>query len=119
MLRFIVPLQSPKASDKWKRVSELCNITLRSIANQTSKAFEVLLVCNEPPDGYQDLDRVIVFRCGLPVPESNYDARMADKWKKVRAGLAYYRGRGDAFYMVVDADDRVNRSLAAFVETEN
>jgi hypothetical protein len=119
MLRFIVPLQSPKASDKWKRVSELCNQTLASVTNQTGKAFEVLLVCNEPPDNYTELPSVTVYKCGLPVPEPNYDARMADKWKKVRAGLAYFRGKGEAFYMVVDADDRINRHLADFVEREN
>ncbi|HEV8515234.1 MAG TPA: hypothetical protein VGQ59_18255 [Cyclobacteriaceae bacterium] len=55
----------------------------------------------------------------LPTPSERGQPRMADKWKKVRIGLAHYRNSADAYYMVVDADDRINNQLVDFVLTTN
>jgi hypothetical protein len=115
MIRFIVPLQSPAASDNWSRVSELCNITLQSITSQTNKNYEVVLICNELPVGFLTNEKVTVILTDLPVPREGGEVRMADKWKKVRIGLANFRTKPDAYYMVVDADDRVSNQLVDFI----
>lgn len=119
MVRFIVPLQSPQASANWSKVSRLCNITLQSIINQTTDDFEVVLVCNEPPENFKPHHKIKVVHTDLPPPNGGGEIRMADKWKKVRIGLAYYQGKSDAWYMVVDADDRVSKHLARFVNEQN
>jgi len=119
MVRFIVPLQSPQASSDWSKVSRLCNITLESITNQTTDDFEVVLVCNETPEGFRPHDKIKVILTDFPPPASNTPARMADKWRKVRVGLAQYRNARDSYYMVVDADDRVSKNLARFVNEQD
>lgn len=64
-------------------------------------------------------EKIKVVLTDLPPPIGGGELRMADKWKKVRIGLAYYRDAPDSYYMVVDADDRVNRHLAKFVNESN
>jgi hypothetical protein len=115
MVRFIVPLQSPKVSGNWEKVSRLCNLTLKSIVAQTNPNFEVVLVCNEPPLKYEDHPQIKVILTDLPAPMEEGQPRMKDKWKKVRIGLAYYLRSPDSYYVVVDADDRVNNQLVEFV----
>jgi hypothetical protein len=50
MLTFIVPIKSRKIANSWTLVSQLAERTLRSICNQTSSNFRVVVVCNEKPD---------------------------------------------------------------------
>jgi hypothetical protein len=119
MVRFIVPLQSPLVSEDWKRVSSLCNLTLKSVLSQTNLHFEICLVCNELPVDFEKHPQIKVLLTDLPPPVENGQARMEDKWKKVRIGLAHYRNSEDAFYMIVDADDRVSNKLVDFVLTTN
>jgi hypothetical protein len=119
MVRFIVPLQSPKASANWSTVSRFCNYTLASIANQTTTDFEVVLVCNEVPENFKPHEKIKVILTDLPPPTGRGQIRMEDKWKKVRIGLANYRSSADAYYMVVDADDRVSKHLARFVTEQD
>src|SRR5260221_2270449 len=119
VVRFIVPLQSPVISNNWQRVSELCNLTLKSILAQTNSNFEVAFVCNELPLGFEKHPQINVLLTDLPAPIERGRPRMEDKWKKVRLGLSHYRNSEDAFYMIVDADDRINNRLVEFVLQAN
>lgn len=117
-VRFIIPLQSPMASDSWSRVSQLCIRTIGSVTSQTNPNFRVLLVCNEPPENYQSHTRVEVLLANLPPPGKGQQ-RMEDKWKKISLGLSHYRDEPDAYYMIVDADDRVSNRIVDFVLKED
>ena len=115
MLIFIVPLQAPAASRDWRRVSLLARRSLNSLVNQTDSEFRVLLVCNEPPAGFEDHPRIEVVQRDFPLPGPVHESRMTNKWLKVRVGLVAARAMVPAHTMVVDADDCVSRRLAEHV----
>jgi hypothetical protein len=112
MLAFIVPLQSPKASSDWGRVSALCERTLRSICAQTVDDFRVFLVCNEAPRMAFTHPAIEIIEAEFPIPERTTAARMADKHEKLKRGMIAARGLAPCHVMFVDADDCVSRRLA-------
>jgi len=114
MLTFVVPLQSPGASNDWSVVSKLAIRCLDSLLQQTEETFAVILVCNEPPINLATHPRLTVIDRPFPLPVTR-EARMIDKWDKVRAGLVAAREFAPGHVMVVDADDCVSRQLASFV----
>lgn len=115
MLAFIIPLQSPLASNNWPRVSMLATRCLASILAQTNPDFKVVLVCNELPVGFRPDPRVTILQRDFPLPGKSSQARMEDKWLKVRYGLAALRQIAPCHVMVVDADDLVSNRLAGHV----
>lgn len=115
MLVFVVPLQSPQASKDWRRVSILACRCLQSVLNQNHPEFRLLLVCNEPPIGCPDDPHLQLVKRDFPLPTSEPESRMADKWLKVRAGLVAARELAPCHLMVVDADDCVSPRLSQFV----
>ncbi|HEX4085518.1 MAG TPA: hypothetical protein VHY22_11440 [Chthoniobacteraceae bacterium] len=116
MLVFIVPLQSPQVSVDWRRVSTLCEQTLRSICAQAGGEFRVFLVCNEAPAMDFTHPALTIIEEPFPIPGRNTDARMFDKHQKIKRGLLAARGLAPCHVMVVDADDCVSRGLAAWCE---
>jgi hypothetical protein len=114
MLTFIVPLQSPMVSKNWSYVQKLSRRTLRSICQQTSDEFRVILVCNESPGEVDGLRNLIVIEESFPIPGPSTPERMNDKWLKVKRGLAEARQYAPGYVMICDADDCVSRRLAAF-----
>jgi hypothetical protein len=50
MIVFVVPLMSPRVANSWQRVSQLFERSMRSICNQTSMDFRVVVVCNQRPE---------------------------------------------------------------------
>ena len=95
-------------------MQRLSRRTLRSIAQQTSNEFRIILVCNKSPGGIQDLPNLTVIEEPFPLPERTTTARMTDKWSKVKRGLIAAREQGAGYIMICDADDCVSRRLAAF-----
>jgi hypothetical protein len=114
MLVFVVPLQSPGASRDWGLVSKLANRSIRSLLNQADPRFAVILVCNQPPIDLPSDKKLAVIKRDFAVPGPG-EARMSDKWRKVRVGLVAARALTPRHLMVVDADDCVSRRLAGFV----
>lgn len=115
MLVFIIPLKSPQVSNSWEHVSKLFERCLRSVCNQTSSQFRVLVVCNQKPEIEFKHPYVTYIEVDFPTPEHNSKARMRDKRMKVLVGLFHAQKLNPSHTMVVDADDCVSKHLAEFV----
>lgn len=119
MLVFIVPLKSAKVSDSWERVSQLFERTIRSVCNQTSSEFQVIVVCHEKPDIEFEHPNITYIKVDFPLPtwevDTDHKSRDTDKQKKIFVGLTYACRFNPTHVMFVDADDCVSKHLAQFV----
>ena len=131
MLVFIIPIKSAKISRSWSLSNRLFERCLRSICNQTSANFRVVVVCNEKPEiqfTHPNIDYIEVdFPPPMPDPnaertggyEYGYSRdiarKNADKARKIHTGLDYAARYHPTHCMVVDADDCVSSRLAEFV----
>jgi len=113
MLIFIIALQSPEASKNWHQVSRLCERTLRSVCGQSCSNFRVFLVCNKRPASTFTHPALTIIEEDFPIPCNTTVSRMQDKWLKLKFGLVAARHYAPAHVMLMDADDCVNRGLAA------
>lgn len=115
MLYFGVPLKSRRVAVNWDHVMLLFNRTLRSLFNQTSPDFRVIVACHELPTLEQPFDdRLEFLQVDSPLPQ-NLREQMCDRGYKVHAIGKRIRELGGGYTMIVDADDLVSRRLAAFV----
>lgn len=115
MLVFIIPIKSPKVATSWSTLCQLFERTLRSVCNQSSSEFRVLVVCNEKPETQFHHPDVDYLEVDFPVPSMEYGAKMDDRAKKVVAGLLALREMQPNHVMLVDADDCISKHIAAFV----
>ncbi|NJL81806.1 MAG: glycosyltransferase family 2 protein [Chloroflexaceae bacterium] len=118
MLVFIVPLKSRRVSKSWERVCQLFERCARSICQQSSPDFQVVVVCHDRPEIAFASPRLHYLEVDFPlVKETDPVVRgLTDKGRKVLAGLVYARDRFSPDYaMTVDADDLVSSRLAEFV----
>jgi hypothetical protein len=116
MLYFIVPLRSRAASNDWNKVSRLCERTLRSICQQTSRQFRVFLVCRDRPEMNFEHPNLRIIQEDFPIPEEEKVPQLVDKKRKLWRALIAVREKGGGYVMGVDADDLVHRTLAALAE---
>lgn len=82
MLVFVIPIKSPKVATSWSGVCQLFERTLRSVCNQTSSDFRVVVVCNEIPQIEFNHSSVEYLKVDFPVPKLTYGAKGNDKAKK-------------------------------------
>lgn len=119
MLCFIIPLKSARVSNSWELVSKLFERTIRSVCNQTTPDFRVIVVCHERPNIEFDHPNITYIEVDLPIPtwkdDKDHASREQDKQKKIFMGLIHARQFNPTHVMLVDADDCVSRNLAAFV----
>ena len=119
MLVFVIPLKSAKVSDSWQQVSKLFERTIRSVCNQTSPNFKVVVVCHERPDIKFEHPNITYIEVDFPIPtwevDTDHTSRDTDKQKKIFIGLTYIRQFNPTHVMFVDADDCVSKYLAKFV----
>ncbi|MGY6529033.1 MAG: glycosyltransferase family A protein [Cyanobacterium sp.] len=118
MLVFIVPLKSEKVCKSWDRVSQLLERTLKSICNQTSSHFKVLVVCHEKPIitfSHPDVE-YIPMTYDIPEHPNRIVKGLTDKGRKVLRGIVEAKKFNPTHVMFVDADDCVSSKLASFVE---
>ncbi|AXT86313.1 glycosyltransferase family 2 protein [Aeromicrobium sp. A1-2] len=118
MLAFITSLRHPRNSKDYARVERLLLETLRSVTNQTSEEFVVIVVGNRAPS-FPLPERVhfvkVDFRA--PAPKTVRVSRspfIRDKGTKIGVGLIAAREFSPDYVMIFDADDFVHRDLAAF-----
>lgn len=126
MLVFIIPIKSPKVSNSWEQVSRLFERCVRSICNQTSPEFRVIVVCHEKPHIKFSHPHILYHEVDLPIikldPEQKYksaryycEERNKDKERKILMGMVHARTLKPSYVMPVDADDCVSKRLAEFV----
>ncbi|MDJ0735589.1 MAG: glycosyltransferase family A protein [Nostocaceae cyanobacterium] len=118
MLVFVVPLKSSQASKSWEHVSRLFERCVKSICNQTSPKFRVIVVCNEVPRIEFTHPHITYITVNFPpAPETNpINQKRTDKGRKILKGLIHAREFSPTHTMAVDADDCVSKGLAEFVE---
>jgi hypothetical protein len=120
MLGFVIPLKSQKISSNWNQVSNILERTLRSIYNQSSDEYRVLVVCNEIPElkqihakGDSKTEFFQVDYGDLPTTIREKDS---DKSRKIWAGInVLILDENISHIMILDADDLVSSSLVEFV----
>ncbi|WP_199314308.1 glycosyltransferase family A protein [Planktothrix sp. FACHB-1365] len=115
VLLFVIPLKSSKVSKSWELVSKLVERTLKSICNQTSPDFRVIVVCHEKPQIEFNHPNISYIEVDFPIPEQDLKSKRLDKGRKILWGLIEGRQFNPSHTMIVDADDCVSKHLAGFV----
>ncbi|MGH7766515.1 MAG: glycosyltransferase family A protein [Candidatus Binatia bacterium] len=116
MLVFVIPLKSRRASRSWDYVNRLFERCLKSVCNQTSPAFRVIVVCHEKPTIEFTHPAVTYASVDFPEPDSHHHPSLnQDKYRKRARGFIIARPFMPSHVMQVDADDCVSNRLAEFV----
>ena len=116
MITFIIPLKSSRVSGSWPLVCKLFERTLRSVCNQTSDNYNVVVVCHEKPEINFKSSKVTYLQVKLPLPGAEYASKEKDKMLKMQAGLIHAKDIGASYVMFVDADDCISNKIAEFVD---
>lgn len=116
MLVFVIPLKSTQVSKSWEYVSKLFERCIRSVCNQTSTNFSVIVVCHEKPQIEFNHPHITYVKVDFSAPSSDCESKRRDKRRKMFVGLNYARQLEPSHTMHVDADDCVSKYLAEFVE---
>ena len=121
MLVFVVPLKSEQVSKSWDKVSQLLERTLKSICNQTSSQFQVVVVCHEKPLVRFSHPAIEYVQMIYDIPEhpNKIVKGLTDKGRKVLRGIVEAKKYNPTHVMLVDADDCVSSKLASFVEKKS
>ena len=117
MLVFVIPLKSSQVSKSWWRVCQLFERCIKSVCNQTTDNFKVIVVCNEKPQIAFSHPNLIYLSLDLP-PAKGANALAkgrTDKGRKILAGLVHAAQFSPSHTMTMDADDCISKNLAAFV----
>lgn len=117
MMIFVIPVKSQKVSTEWSEACRLFDLCLRSVCNQTSPDFRVLVICHERPQVTFFNPKVQYIEVDFPIPKPTYGSKNDDKTKKILLGLVAARELNPTHIMVVDADDRVSKYIAEFVSS--
>lgn len=119
MLVFLVPLKSKQVSRDWTRVSNLLERCIRSIINQTSEEFKLIIVCHERPDIGVEHPSIDYLEVDFPPPklgqENTINLMDQDKNKKMWQGIEHVSSINPSHIMFIDADDCVSSHIANFV----
>jgi hypothetical protein len=115
MLVFIVPIKRKQSATSWSELCKLFDRSLRSICNQTSTDFKVLVVCNDKPEIEFEHPQVEYLEVDFPLPYPSYSAKGDDRAKRVFVGLLAVRDLQPSHVMSVDPDDCISSKIAEFV----
>ena len=113
----MIPLQSKSTAKDWQKVCQLFERCVRSISQQTSPEFQVIVICNEEPDIKFDNPRINYIKVDFPPPKTG-SGKEKDKSKRILTGLFYASSYSPSHVMIVDADDCVSCRLAEFVSSQ-
>jgi hypothetical protein len=117
MLVFIVPVKSSQLSRiSWELSSRILERCIKSICNQTSLDFRVLVVHHEKPIIEFQHPSIEYIQVDFPIPTWSEPASpFRDKSRKLWVGLNSAIKLNPTHIMFVDSDDCLNRNLANFV----
>lgn len=116
MIVFVVPLMSPKVANSWQRVSQLFERSIRSICNQTSSNFRVVVVCNQKPKTNFHHAHLTYLEVDFLPSGTDIIAKTMDRARRVLHGLQWSQQLKPSHVMFVDADDCISNRIAEFVE---
>jgi len=123
MLVFIIPVKSAQVSGSWGNFSKLFERTLKSVSNQTSNNFKIVVVCHEKPETNFTHKNLEFIQISFSPPklhpsdnEKNNAMKEEDKSKKILAGAEHAKKYNPDYVMVVDADDCISNKIVAFVD---
>ena len=109
-------------SNSWENTCTLLERSLKSMCAQTDTNFKVLVVCHEQPAIEFQHPAVEFLSVDFPAPEPiNYEDEFPmrearrDKHRKILQGILHAQHIQPSHIMLMDADDLVSNSLAAFV----
>jgi hypothetical protein len=131
MIGFIVPITPKKYSKDWELANLMLERTVRSICNQTSRNFKLIIVYNDKPE-IQFADNNIHY-IAYSFPEitisqiEDFDflsqwftvefaERMMDKSRKITLGCKVAKELGCNYLMAIDSDDMISNKIAQFVK---
>ena len=89
MLAFIIALKSSQVSSSWELVCKLFERTLKSVCNQTSTEYQVIVVCHEKPETQFNSPQISYVQVDFPIPGETFASKDKDKMLKMQAGLLY------------------------------
>jgi hypothetical protein len=115
VLAFIIPLKSSQVSSSWRLVCKLFERTLKSVCNQTSEDYQVIVVCHEKPEIQFNSPLITYIQVDFPIPGAEYASKEKDKMLKMQVGLVHAQKIKASHVMFVDADDCVSKHIAKFV----
>lgn len=115
MLAFIISLKSSQVSSSWDLVCKLFERTLKSVCNQTSKDYQVIVVCHEKPELQFNSSKVTYIQVDFPIPGSAFTSKDKDKMRKMQVGLLHAQKINASHVMFIDADDCISKHIVKFV----
>lgn len=120
MVVFITSVRHPRNSHSYSQVLSLLKATLKSVCAQTDEDFRVIVVANQVDDigfSHPNIEWVIVdfpAPSGEHGPKTGISAVRRDKGCKYAVALCRAKEYAPDYIMFFDADDFVNRKIAAF-----
>lgn len=123
MFLFITSLRHPTNCHSYERVGRLLENTLRSVCNQSSDCFKVLVVCNQVPEisvnqNVEFLEVDFPPPSSLSQPQTGMEAIRIDRGSKYMAALVHARQSQPSFVMFFDADDYISNRIVDYVDNQ-
>jgi hypothetical protein len=118
VLVFVIPLKSAEVSNSWERVTQLFERCIKSVCNQTSPNFRVIVVCHKKPKIEFTHPHITYIPVDFSPPNETNPVSKGDtdKGRKILKGLIYARQFSPTHTMTVDADDCVSKHLAELIQ---
>jgi hypothetical protein len=130
MIGFIVPISPKKYSGDWRKANLILERTVRSICNQTSRDFRLIIVYNDKPEiEFSDgnihylpyscpeitVSQISDFNFMSQWFTPEYAERMMDKSRKITLGCKMAKELGCNYLMAIDSDDMISNKIAEYV----
>lgn len=123
LITFVIPVRHQANSKDWIKLKANLTQTIASIASQTNPNWRAVIVANEGADLPNVPNGFEVVRVDFPPNEMYeqqgndkevfYDAVRLDKGRRVLKGMLHVRDT--FFYMTVDDDDFISKTLVSYV----
>ena len=130
MIGFIVPITPKKYSKDWHFANLMLERTVKSICNQTSRNFKLIIVYNDKPK-IEFIDpniHYVPYSCPeITISQiEDFDfmsqwftvefaERMMDKSRKITVGCQVAKELGCNYLMAIDSDDMISNKIAQYV----
>ncbi len=124
MITFLTSLRHPETAKNHTRVAELFETCARSVCSQTYEDIRFIVVCNQIPNIDFHDSRIQYVKVDFPVPQKidqrlTWEKRNLDKGLKIATGIWHSLESSPEYLFIVDADDWLDRCVAAYVDANN